>query len=93
MKYDAMYFIKKFAAIPDDQWTIEEYVDSYNRHCALGHAGRRVAKETPEADALCKCLWPVEAINDGDYEYRDFGDTPKERILNALLLVNAGIEI
>lgn len=37
--YDVDYFIKKFKAIPDSLWTVEKFIDSSGRRCALGHCG------------------------------------------------------
>ncbi len=93
MKYDAMYFLKKFDAIPEDHWRTDLYDDKSGRLCALGHCGERLFSRTAESTALALLLGSPVAINDGFLEYEELGDTPKERIINALLLVNEGIAL
>lgn len=44
--YDADYFIAKFEAIPDRQWTRSQYADGWGGFCALGHCGERVEIST-----------------------------------------------
>jgi len=39
---DVQYFIDKFGAIPEEQWTTECYQDNQNRRCALGHCSPNV---------------------------------------------------
>ena len=103
MRYTVDYFIKKFEAIPYDQWTTGLYVRG-KRKCALGHCGVNfgfsLIHENKEASALREILIAaVPAINDGtrltaNATHRDFrklGDNPKDRILTALLYAKAGI--
>jgi hypothetical protein len=110
MKYTAMYFLKKFDAIPEDQWITGEFVDDFDRKCVLGHCGVRATMNlvnTPypeEAIALTSLVVDarifapgIVAINDGIYESdsldpSDLGSTPKERVMNLLFLVNAGVK-
>lgn len=40
VNYNATYFLAKFKAIPDQEWTTGEYrrvIEGKVRHCALGH--------------------------------------------------------
>lgn len=85
-KYDIDYFIAKFAAIPDDQWTTEEFTDGNGCKCALGHCGLTPFSQgvNPEVQALVRIVAYPARVNDGNEEYARFGSTPKERILNAL---------
>ena len=89
--YTVDYFIEKFEKIPPEKWTTGQYVSDNDRECccALGHCGIRninglhVASHSPEAMALTKLFNNslVHCINDSAIEY---GNTPKERILNKL---------
>ena len=115
MKYTAMYFLKKFDAIPEDQWITGEFVDDFDRKCVLGHCGCRSfwvwSKHTPypkEAEALqgllvdARLVTGIVAINDGQCDSglsdsdsidpMDLGSSPKERVMNLLFLVNAGVK-
>lgn len=38
-KFDVNHFIKKFEAIPEDDWTTGEFVSPEGKRCALGHCG------------------------------------------------------
>jgi hypothetical protein len=96
--YDVDFFIRKFEAIPEDQWRSGGIGSATGRRCALGHCGfnyRPADEETPEAKALAALLPPTDAgamvypfwgpldINDNrDPRYRQ--STPKARILAAL---------
>jgi hypothetical protein len=99
-KYDAMYFIKKFDAIPENEWTILNYVeyDSFTNSvdkCVMGHCNAHYDYDNKEATALRSLFEDnihifASQVNDGfvngSYE---LGNNPKERILNALYLINA----
>ena len=91
-KYTAEYFYNKFAAIPESKWTTGFFVNAHNKCCALGHCGFRCAVTTPEGSALKKLFanngLSVVGVND---EFSEFGNTPKERILNALTFIASGI--
>ncbi len=101
-KYNARYFIDKFAAIPEGMWCVGTYRTVDARRCALGHCGY-VGTDTAETSSLKDLLQAkssgvyVGRINDGAFsldnaiDLEQLGDTPRERILNALVLVEAGI--
>ena len=99
-KYAAEYFYNKFAAIPDNEWTTEVYFrPEDNAYCALGHCGCTDLGDSEESLTL-ECLFlgsdlfvSVPSINDGTEGTSDLGDTPKERILNALTLISAELDI
>lgn len=104
MKYDAMYFLKKFDAIPEENWTTNVYADEMGRCCAYGHCGSRDISDSDsfladQLETLFRTSLDADAaaVNDADTKYqkhavfRELGDHPKERILNALLLINAGV--
>lgn len=79
------YFIDKFTAIPDDQWTIERFTDDQGRHCALGFCG--APTRTEEYQCLSQMFVDagvyISFINDGkDSRYQQH--TPKARVLAAL---------
>lgn len=105
-RYDVYHFLKKFEAIPDDKWRIHRYGELGGACCALGHCFEfRINNqwdETEESRALYNVfksqdvISSPQAINDGQSsfdtaEYNDLGTHPKERIINALLLVEAGL--
>jgi hypothetical protein len=94
--FDCRYFLEKFFKIPENKWTVGQYEDAQGKKCALGHCGegaREITKESLELDKLF--MRPefiyVTAVNDGGYENTELGDTPKERILNALIMIESGI--
>lgn len=92
--YDVDYFLKKFEAIPEDDWCRRVYTDADGKHCALGFCGSHVGKisdygmdiHTEEGENLRRMLLPlggVTVIN--DYAEDDFQqETPKQRVLAAL---------
>lgn len=92
--YNKEYFINKFSTIPEDKWCIICFKDKKGRSCALGHCGYDAKEINEECKSLIDLLSPlisepfrnevVSRINDGIGEFRDYGITPKERILNAL---------
>jgi Zn-finger protein len=79
--YTVDYFIKKFEAIPEDQWGTGKYVSENNRMCALGFCGVRPCENTEEGDDLSVLSNNmIHFINDGkDYHYTE--STPKQRVL------------
>jgi len=97
------YFIKKFEAIPEDKWCVGELTAPNDKdcYCALGHCGvLETSSLNPEARGLKNLLWNlrekidfipspeagiVYQINDNE---KQFGSTPRERILNALNMVS-----
>lgn len=83
MKYDVDYFIKKFEAIPDEKWCINEIDNGRGQRCALGHTWGLFG-ETKETEALCNVMnWRVSFINNGEsHDYKQ--STPRARILAAL---------
>lgn len=98
--YNVDYFIKKFEAIPENQW-ITGGLGYKGRHCALGHCGvTNLSHHNKESSALgqllgLSCPGEVWKINDlaawSDPvcdPYRHL-PTPKQRILAALLDVKA----
>lgn len=90
MKYTIDYFIKKFEAIPEEKWTVGQYSDNENNHCALGHCGARgfdivTTTETEESIALRKLFERYgQRVADVNDNYTLFRSTPKSRILDAL---------
>ena len=88
--YDVDYFIKKFAAIPDEDWTTRKFVNDLGQCCALGHCGSRTMPKglysvhSRESTSLRDILLnEVVEINDGRHgQYQQ--ETPKARILAAL---------
>lgn len=92
--YNAQYFINKFSAIPEDQWTTNICHDD-DKSCALGHCGARYTSDdrSVEANALRSLFVKslhccVHQIND-NMHYLYTQDTPKQRILAALKHIKA----
>jgi hypothetical protein len=93
-KYDVDYFIKKFEAIPEENWTSGVFERSDGSRCALGHCGRLDGCDTPEANALDTLLsgdeyggltpWINDVLSDLHPQ-----PTPKQRILAALRDIKA----
>lgn len=66
MKYDVNYFIKKFEAIPEDNFISNDWEDAYRGHCAGGHCGlngNNCDEGTKEAISLAKVLSPLKVTN------------------------------
>lgn len=86
--YTVDYFIKKFEAIPESKWCINQLINTSGQRCALGHCGGVNLKigEIPYNDEignLVITLYDVVSINNGENpEYQQ--PTPKQRILAAL---------
>jgi len=105
MNYNVDYFIAKFQAIPENQWTVRTHSDCNGRKCALGHT------LTPHALAIYEREWkqhgfsttmPMEeewlALQDvlpgvatiNNGDHPGFQqDTPKKRVLAALYSIKA----
>lgn len=92
--YDVDYFIKKFEAIPEEDWCRRVYTDGEGKHCALGFCGSKVGRvndytgdiHTEEGENLRRLLLPVGGVTViNDYtEGRFYQETPKQRVLAAL---------
>jgi hypothetical protein len=92
-QFTPKYFVKKFEAIPDDQWCTGTLSEGDNRFCALGHLGLRDYYDEPtdEVRAITAMFPPcaprhdywsgVAELNDGDPKD---GMTPKQRVLGGL---------
>lgn len=100
--YDVDYFLNKFDAIPEELWTTGTYTryEEFVRHCALGHCGANGFQVySTEAEALSALIFDnleihVVDVNDGEllsYEKLDLEETPKQRIMSALILIKAGV--
>lgn len=97
-KYNAVYFINKFEAIPKELWVTGKFKKD-DRYCAMGHCG--VGANTDYADnkesTALKDLFEkhglnVWSVNDSSMgSSADLGDSPKERIVNALVLIETGL--
>jgi hypothetical protein len=101
MQYDVEYFFNKFEAIPERLWLVDDFCEALgDRKCALGWCGAGYDQdadseyETEESRALATLFWrdlglAVASVNDGHRGMTELGDTPRERILNALILISA----
>jgi len=92
-QYTLEYFIEKFDKIPDEEWCVDRFESlDHTKKCALGHCGMDSDWDTDESLALRGILYrynlpdPVLINDDSTGEY---GDTPRERILNVLSLIAA----
>lgn len=100
MNYDTKHFLKKFEAIPEDRWITGTYGRN-GQYCALGHCmNKRYMLDTEESAELRKVFQKndmyVQRVNDGylhskESHYIELGDSPKERVINALTLIDSGI--
>lgn len=83
-----------FKDIPEKKWCKDVFVDEEGRMCALGLVGERPCSwgRHPLRKKLSIDDADVSEINNGCDGYTDdLGDTPKERILNAIILKESGI--
>lgn len=74
MNYTVDYFIKKFEAIPKNQWTTAMFVNTKDgSKCAGGHCGLSPSQNcTEEAIALAKLLEPLKkTLINGNPGYDD----------------------
>lgn len=107
MTYDVDYFLNKFDAIPDEMWCCGGFSWG-GKMCALGHCGvtHYSSPITPESLALARLFnenlgVDVARVNDANSELLynnlsklvELGDTPKERIISALILIKAGASV
>lgn len=98
-KYTPEYFIAKFERIPDAKWTTGAFKTPSGACCALGHCGvsdfTEFTGEGNELDTLFRGAFGrgVVLFNDASYDKnaQDLGDTPKERVINALTLIATGL--
>lgn len=92
-KYTVGYFIKKFTAIPAEQWCSHYFFDEVTgQKCVLGHCGARgyrgINSLPPEAEALVRLVddhiaFDVASIN--NYPLPGFRQvTQRGRVLAAL---------
>lgn len=91
-----------FEAIPEEKWCVDKFINEQGQMCAIGHLtgvyGDTFTRNHPirsklSIKATCKHYGRYSAarINNGANEMADLGDTPKERILNAITLIESGI--
>ncbi len=83
--YDVDYFIRKFEAIPEEQWCTRQYTDDEGRHCALGWCRGFDGEYGYAEEVALERIAPffVPDVNDGnDVRYQQ--PTPKQRVLAAL---------
>ncbi len=90
MIYDKEYFIKKFEAIPEEEWCVGGFSDGLGAFCALGHCGCLNGYQTNEGLSLRLLIshnnsFGIVRLNDGSIsEVYKYGNTPKMRIINFL---------
>lgn len=100
--YDVDYFINKFEAIPEKNWTTIKLSDGQGACCALGHCGVTANSNgeyvyTDEAEELIKLFggsskhnWQcVSDINDLYDPHSAILNTSKKRILNKLYKIKS----
>lgn len=96
-KYTANYFLKKFNAIPEEKWTTGSYSRSTGgKKCALGHCRETVDRSTMESRALRALFYRalvVGIITTNDTKMYFTEPTPKQRVMSALTLIAAGVNI
>lgn len=102
MQYTVDYFIEKFSAIPEENWTTGTTINHKGQKCALGHCGVGVDELenlTDEAFILTEILKPLykdhiltlgpwEIVTNINDRHSVLG-TPKQRILTALQTVKS----
>lgn len=87
MNYDVNYFIKKFEAIPEDEWCVGHFInpDNQKQRCVIGHCGGSEKCTTIEEMSLSKLLGRGETFDINDDNNPNYHQpTPKQRILAAL---------
>lgn len=87
-------FLMKFE--PLERWCTGQFTRGRGKnaaHCALGHCGfNDNLKVTQEGKTLSSLFarhdLDITKLNDGVGDYASLGDTPKERVINALVLIS-----
>lgn len=106
-KYNTEYFINKFESIPNELWTTgrlqKNGASCALGHCGVEDLDDLNAEAVALADQLKPIFVAVyedtpnfsfssvTGINDWADSFSSLGDTPKERIINALVLAHTGI--
>ena len=84
-----------FKDIPEEKWTVGDFINENGQMCALGLLGDR--NYTRDCHPFRRFLsidgHDASCINNGARlgSFLDLGDTPKERVLNAIVLKESGI--
>lgn len=69
MNYDVNYFIKKFEAIPAENWIrLDVGDDEDGPHCALGHCGVRSTADRNDWVPTEEAMALIRIFNDGSAE-------------------------
>lgn len=98
-------FIAFFDSIPASKWCTGSFKNQAGQCCAMGHLGRgggvdaaKTAKANAAAGRLNDLIGgSIISINDGlvtlsgTFNYRELGETPKERVINYLTLAANGL--
>jgi hypothetical protein len=100
--YTVDYFIKKFQAIPEENWLVGDYQnEDKTKFCALGHCGgtsnsfyNKDNKEYSLLSEMCLSILnrSIVNINDGTCPRTFPQSTPKKRVLAALLQIKAKLQ-
>lgn len=85
-----------FESIPEDRFCTEVFCDYLGRCCAIGHLTECrgdyfVDDRHPFRAVLGAGPYDAASVNNGVGVFAELGATPKERILNALVLKSAGL--
>ena len=95
IKFDSMAgYFDFFKDIPEEKWCTGDFVNDCGLMCALGLLGERATslQTHPFRSKLDILGHEAATINNGIYGFsNELGDTPKERILNAIVLKESGI--
>ncbi len=88
-----------YLGIPEERWTCKVFQNATGQACAIGHVlGADPNWRAEQGLQEMAGIDNMPAVNDGhtgmlvnSAKYQDLGDTPKERIINALVLAEAGL--
>ncbi len=95
-------FIGFYENIPDSKWTTQAYIRGA-KCCALGHLGSREGLPYSRTRSILEHLITIKTgkidrlvdVNDNEstaqFPTYQLGDTPKERVLNYLTMVETGL--
>ena len=79
-----------FEAIPEEKWCVGMNLSDQSEQCALGNL--RASYSYTIVDLIRIDLNQIYDINDGTtLDLRALGNHPKERVLNAIVLLESGI--
>lgn len=90
-------YLEFFDNIPEEKWCVGDFIRGYTgQMCAIGlltggEGDMGIGPWHPFRHMFGEGVRNAASINNGDSVNEQLGDTPKERVINALILKCAGL--